>query len=155
MVSSLYGYLIESSLQKNPRSNDLCCIVSIANGSPTSKEKQWEKTEVSKGCPDPILHLWEVLEDKTKLWVRHILGFPLLHVRVRELVPEVTLSLVEVVYCFVFVLLWFWGWRGKWNWSNTAQRHAMIRGRSCQSVKPRGLGRLQLAPSCYKKVGGF
>lgn len=55
----------------------------------------------------PILHLWEMLKDKTKLRVRHTLGFPLLHVRVRELVPEVTLSLVEVVYCFVFVLLWF------------------------------------------------
>lgn len=43
MVSSLKGYLIESSLQKNPRWKGLSCTLSITNGIPTSGEAMREK----------------------------------------------------------------------------------------------------------------
>lgn len=48
MVSSLKGYLIESSLQKNPRWKGLCCTLSITNGIPTSREAMGEKTRKNK-----------------------------------------------------------------------------------------------------------
>lgn len=45
MVSSLKGYLIESSLQKKPRRKGLCRTLSITNGSPTSREAMREETK--------------------------------------------------------------------------------------------------------------
>lgn len=48
MVSSLLGYLIESSLQKKPRWKGLCRTVSITNGSPASREAMREKTRGEK-----------------------------------------------------------------------------------------------------------
>lgn len=48
MVSSLLGYLIESSLQKKPRRKGLCCTLSITNGSPASREAMREKGKKNK-----------------------------------------------------------------------------------------------------------
>lgn len=49
MVSSLRGYLIESSLQKKPRRKGLCCTLSITNGVPTGREAMREKTRKNTG----------------------------------------------------------------------------------------------------------
>lgn len=49
MVSSLYGYLIVSSLQKKPRRKGLCFTVRITNGSPASREATREQTKKKLG----------------------------------------------------------------------------------------------------------
>ena len=43
MVSSLSGYLMDSSLQKKPRLKGLCCGVRMTNGSPTVKRKERDR----------------------------------------------------------------------------------------------------------------
>lgn len=57
--------MIESSLQKKPRWKGLCCAVSIANGSPASREAMGEKTRKRYRLQDHVIGPRAPIHDAT------------------------------------------------------------------------------------------